>query len=80
MAMKMTIEYEIFGRETFIAREVSDNEEVIQAAEKTAEYQLRAEGVFGEITHQIEGRDEIYPFVSLLSRGKKFLREVKDGD
>jgi hypothetical protein len=74
----MEIEYDIFGRESFIVRELADNEEIIEQAQLLNENQLRRDGVFGEITHDLLDRGEIYPTVTLWSKGKRFLKEVNN--
>ena len=76
--MRMEIEYDIFGRESFIVRELADNEEIIEQAQLLNENQLRRDGVFGEITHDLLDRGEIYPTVTLWSKGKRFLKEVNN--
>lgn len=78
MSMRMEIEYDIFGRESFIVRELADNEGIIEQAQYLNENQLRRDGVFGEITHDLQDRGEMYPTVTLWSRGKRFLKEVNN--
>ena len=76
--MRMKIEYDIFVRESFIVRELADNEEIIKQARLINENQLRRDGVFGEITHDLQDKGEMYPTVTLFSGGKRFLKEVRD--
>lgn len=85
MAMKMTIEYDIYGRTQEIPASIFDNEQVIEIAKTNAELDLRREAVFGKIKHQmvpprkdIGGEFELFGL--LHSSGMRFLREVKDGD
>ena len=74
----MKIEYDIFGRESFIVRELADNQEIIEQAQRMNEDQLRRDGVFGEISHDLQDRGELYPVVTVFSKGKRFLKEIKD--
>lgn len=78
MSMTMKIQYDIFGRESFIVRDLADNEEIIKQAQRLNEEQLRRDGVFGEISHDLQDRGEMYPVVTVWSKGKRFLKEVKD--
>lgn len=78
MSMRMKIEYDIFGRAFYIIRELADNDEIIEQAQRLNEEQLRRDGVFGEISHDLEDRGEMYPVVTIWSKGKRFLKEVKD--
>jgi hypothetical protein len=53
MAMKMTIEYDIYGRTQQIPDSMFHNEQIIEIAKTNAEYELRREAVFGEIKHEL---------------------------
>jgi len=85
MAMKMTIEYDIYGRTQEIPAVYFNDEQMIKMAKTNAEFDLHRDGVFGEIKHEtVRPRENIggeYALFGLLhSSGKRFLREVKDGD
>ena len=78
MSMTMRIEYVIWGRESFISREIADNEEFILQAKKINEEMLHRDGVFGEIKHNLIDKSDLHPVLYLHSSGKKFIKEVQD--
>ena len=81
MAMKMTIEYDIQGRETFMPYQISSDKDIVDEIKRINEQSLRRDGVFSEIQHRVVIRDDVdNPSAKVVSSGKRFLKEVKDGD
>ena len=77
--MKMTIEYEIYGRDTVLHPKFIEADDFIDAIKRDAELSLRQSGVFGPIDHKVhlqEGEEGSNAWVS--SSGKRFLREVTE--